>query len=103
MSEVEFLVKVRDGLQMVVDAVSEYLEKKSPVNKKWDPDKIEWKAAEGTKGPYEKADPQATPDFKAMLQDLKDHDGKMNRKGYFYWVFTDKATVGRKKRKKKES
>lgn len=64
----------------------------------WDPDKIKFVGAQGAKGPYEKADPQATPDFKAMLQDLKDHKGKFRHGQYFYWVFSDSATVGRKKK-----
>jgi len=98
MSEIEFLVKLRDGLQMAVDAVSEYIDAHASVGKHWNPDKIIWKVTNGAKGPYDKADPQATHDFKAMLQDLKDHKGKMRRDGFFYWVFSDMATVGRKKR-----
>lgn len=70
---------------------------------KWDPKKIKWTEAEGTKGPYEKADPQATPDFKNMLSDLKSHNGKLMREGYFYWVFRDAATVGRKKKQRKKT
>jgi len=97
-SEIEFLVKLRDGLQMAVDAVSEYIDAHAPVSKRWNPDRVIWKLTSGTKGVYEKAGPQATPDFKAMLQDLKDHNGKMRRDGYFYWVFIDAATVGRKER-----
>lgn len=98
MSEIEFLTKLHDALQMAADSVQEYLESIAPVNKRWDPAKITWKETQGTRGPYEKADPQATPDFKAMLQHLKDHNGKLSRNGYFYWVFSDMATVGRKKR-----
>jgi len=33
-----------------------------------------------------------------MLKDLKEHGGRLTREGYFYWVFQDQATVGRKKR-----
>jgi len=65
---------------------------------KWDPSKIKFEETQGTKGPYERANPQATHDFKAMLADLKAHGGKVTRTGYFYWIFTDGATVGRKKR-----
>ena len=72
--------------------------KKVQEERPWNPSNIKWSEAQGAKGPYEKAEPQSTPDFKAMLQDLKDHKGKMRRNGFFYWVFSDMATVGRKKR-----
>jgi len=72
--------------------------KKVQEERPWDPSNIKWAEAQGAKGAYEKAEPQSTPDFKAMLQDLKDHKGKMRRDGFFYWVFSDMATVGRKKR-----
>jgi hypothetical protein len=39
-----------------------------------------------------------------MLQDLKAHGGKLSRKEsdgatWFYWLFQDASTVGRKQRK----
>ena len=64
----------------------------------WDPSKIKWVPAEGAKGRYDRADPQASRDFQNMLKDLKEHGGRLTRDGYFYWVFRDQATVGRKKR-----
>jgi len=63
----------------------------------WDPKKIEWVETSGTKGLYDKASPQGTDHFKAMLADLKKHERKMTRDGFFYWVFSDSSTVGRKK------
>lgn len=100
MSEIEFLVKLRDGLQMSVDAINEYLEKKAPVETRWDPNKVKWDQAEGSKGPYEKSSSEVTEDAKRMLAVLKEKGGKMFRSGYFYWVFPDAATVGRKKKGK---
>lgn len=71
-----------------------------------DPGKIAWKEAEGAKGKYdrypaegEKA--ESTDDYKNILADLKKHDGRMTRDGYFYWLFTDSATIGRKRKGKK--
>lgn len=71
----------------------------------WDPTKIAWQQAEGTKGPYERypasgQKAEATDDYKNMLAAIKQHGGKMMRGNYFYWLFTDAATVGRKKRSK---
>jgi len=51
MSEIEFLVKMRDGLQMAVDSIEEYLEKIAPADQPaWDPSKIAWSQAEGPSG-----------------------------------------------------
>ena len=67
--------------------------------KSWDPSKIKWVPAEGAKGRYDRADPQASRDFQNMLKDLKEHGGRLTRDGYFYWVFRNGVTVGRKKQK----
>lgn len=103
MSELDFLIKMRDGLQMAVDGITEYLESKAPVDKRWNPNKIEWIDATGTKGPYQKASNGSTEDAKNMLADLKEKGGKLTRSGYFYWLFTDQATVGRKKKGAKKT
>jgi hypothetical protein len=67
----------------------------------WDPGKVKWTEEEGFKGKYEKSEDVNNPDFKAMLKDLQEHKGRMSHQGYFYWVFTNGATVGRKKKEKK--
>lgn len=64
----------------------------------WDPDAIKWEKAEGTKGAYERSEDVNNPEFKAMLGDLASHDGKLTQNGYFYWVFKNGTTVGRKRR-----
>ena len=65
----------------------------------WDPTKVNWSKAQGTKGPYERADPQSSLDFEEMLDDIKQHGGKLTRDGYFMWVFSDACTVGRKRKR----
>jgi len=67
---------------------------------KWDPNRIKWEGAKGSSGPYERSEDMNNTEFKSMLQDLATHGGKMTRNGYFYWVFKNGATVGRKKRNK---
>jgi len=64
----------------------------------WNPDAIKWDQAEGTKGPYERSEDVNNPEFKAMLKDLASHGDRLSRDGYFYWVFKNGTTVGRKKR-----
>ncbi|MGB9756490.1 MAG: hypothetical protein ACPLVJ_01755, partial [Candidatus Bathyarchaeales archaeon] len=54
----------------------------------WNPDKIKWEAVEGSKGSYQRypAEDQkaeATEDYKNMLRDLKAHNGRLTRDGYF--------------------
>jgi len=61
----------------------------------WDPTKIKWTQDIGSKGPYEKSDDVNSLDFKAMLKDLAEHQGKLNRDGRFYWTFQNGSTVGR--------
>ncbi|MEM3479165.1 MAG: hypothetical protein QXV74_03885 [Candidatus Bathyarchaeia archaeon] len=66
----------------------------------WDPDKIEWRKAEGFKGEYERSEDVDNPEFKALLKDLAAHGGKLTRNGWFYWTFKNGCTVGRKRRVK---
>jgi len=64
----------------------------------WNPDKIKWEKAQGPSGGFEKSEDFSNPEFKKMLKDLAEHDGKLTRDGVFYWVFKNGSTVGRKKR-----
>ncbi|MGC9346192.1 MAG: hypothetical protein ACP5ER_05330 [Candidatus Bathyarchaeales archaeon] len=64
----------------------------------WEPSKIRWMQAEGASGFYERSEDVNNPEFKAMLKDLAAHGGRMTRNGFFYWVFKNGSTVGRKKR-----
>ncbi|MEM3881674.1 MAG: hypothetical protein QXD19_08020 [Candidatus Bathyarchaeia archaeon] len=67
---------------------------------KWscNPDKISWVEAEGSKGKFQKSEDFNNSEFKAMLKDLAEHNGKLTRDGWFYWTFKNGSTVGRKKR-----
>jgi len=57
---------------------------------KYDPSKIKWVQAQSAsgKGPYERypavgAKAESTPDYNQLLADLKSHDGKLWRSGFF--------------------
>jgi len=102
LSSVEFLVKLRDAAQMMADAANEYLERLAPKDEakhNWDPSKIQWKEAQGTRGLYERSEDVNSPDFKELMKDLETHNGKLMRNGFFYWRFSKSAVIGRKKRK----
>jgi hypothetical protein len=64
----------------------------------WNPQTIEWVEAEGSKGPFEKSEDFNNLEFKRMLKDLNEHNGKLSRNGFFYWVYQNGSTVGRKRR-----
>ena len=75
--------------------------------KSWDPNKIKWQVTEGFKGIYERYPPEARSPRQLKTismpsRDLKDHKGRLSRDGYFYWVFSAQATIGRKKREAKK-
>ncbi|MBT0161007.1 hypothetical protein G4O51_13605, partial [Candidatus Bathyarchaeota archaeon A05DMB-2] len=73
----------------------ELLGAQSPV---WNPERIKWEQAQGSKGPFKRSEDVNSPDFKALLKDLAAHQGSLTREGWFYWVFKNGVTVGRKKR-----
>lgn len=71
----------------------------------WDPDKIKWEKAQSSKGEYERADGEqnrGVVDFDNLVADLKAHNGRLSRLGFFYWLFeqTSTPTVGRKPSKR---
>lgn len=104
MTNSEFLIKLRDAAAMIVDAANQELEKLTPPElKNWDPQKIKWVEAEGSKGPYQRYPAQdekaeSTEDYRNLLADLRDHGDKLARGGFFYWLFQDGGTIGRKRR-----
>ena len=67
----------------------------------WNPQAIKWVETEGFKGKYERYPAEGVKvegnrDYWNLLKDLKAHGGKLSRNGYFYWIFKDGSTVGRK-------
>jgi hypothetical protein len=101
-NQVEGLVLIRDGAQMIADGVNKLLEGTEPQEKRLEYDlmKVVTQQTEGAKGYYLKASPednQNNRDFELLIEDLKQHDGKLTKQGYFCWLFSDKQTAGMKK------
>jgi len=67
----------------------------------WNPEAIKWVKAEGFKGEYERAEDINNLQFKAMVKSLAEHNGKLSRNGFFYWLFKNGSVVGRKRRVKR--
>jgi hypothetical protein len=90
-------------LRMNVEKLIGESNKKPEKTWSWNPDGIKWVQAKGARGDYERypAEDQkieATPDYKNMLQDLKEHKMFLFRDGLNYWVFPDLAICGRKQK-----
>jgi len=83
----------------IVQTIEAYFEKIEVV---FDPSKIKWVQAEGFSGKYQRYPAKGekvelSQDYKALLKWLKEHNGKATYDGFFYWLFSDGATVGRKR------
>jgi hypothetical protein len=107
-SFLEDFVDMLNGMEASIVKMRQQIAKLVGVSEEkpaWDPAKIKWVQVTGASGPYERypaegAKPEATEDYKNMIEDLKAHNGKLVRGDYFYWLFSgDQATVGRKPRK----
>jgi len=93
----ECLAKLRDGFNGMAMALDEVIQKESKaVLKEYDVEKIQWVEAEGQHGKYQKTDDANNPEYKALRKDLAEHNGKISHKGFFYWVFQNAVTIGRK-------
>ena len=66
----------------------------------YDLSKIKTERTEGPSGFYQKATEQDSEDYKLLIEDLKRHDNKLTRSGFWIWLFSDGKTVGMKPSKK---
>jgi hypothetical protein len=65
----------------------------------FDVSKICWKQAEGKKGAFELSEDFENPEHGALLKFLVElAGGSVESEGFFYWVFQDGRTIGRKKK-----
>jgi hypothetical protein len=100
--------ELRDLDQRRTEVIDEFLSKigKPITGKKelqYDIIKVVTRQTEGQKGYYLKAsaeDNQNNRDFELLIEDLKQHDGKLTKQGYFAWLFSDNKNAGMKLSKK---
>jgi hypothetical protein len=101
----ETLARLRDGFNGMAMAIDELIQQQTKtVLKTYDTLKVTWQKADGEKGPYEKAteqDNENNNEYRALLDDLNQHMGKLAHAGLFYWLFQDNKTIGRKPQQKK--
>lgn len=90
MSDVELLVKIRDGAQLIADACAERLESMAPaeVRELGDFDMLTWELKQPQNGePYEQADhgKNKVKEFGILQQKLKDHNGFWQTQTCKFW------------------
>jgi len=94
------IAAISEGLAFILGRLNEIEEiYQQGQSETWDPSRIKWDHTEGPSGPYEKASKQNGKDYDLMIKDLQDHKGRLTNDSFFYWLFEDGATVGRKSRK----
>ncbi|MFQ6076042.1 MAG: hypothetical protein ACE5Z5_07910 [Candidatus Bathyarchaeia archaeon] len=88
---VEFLVKLRDAAQMIVDACEDYLTTIAPAEARGlgDFDMLAWTKKSGPKGDYEQTTKKANKDkakeFEALQNVLDEHKGFWQSPNYRFW------------------
>lgn len=101
MSEIDFLVRLRDASAMILDACETRLDALAPAEvRDIDLTKIKWESMKGDKGPYEKSSDVDNTEHKRLLEYLAKHEGKVTFQGFFIWQFTNSQSIGRKPARK---
>jgi hypothetical protein len=102
----DFRIFVEDFTDFLNDLESSIVKMRMQIEKlegskvwTWNPDKIAWAKAQGSKGEYERSEDVNSVDFKNLLKDLALHKGSLTRDSWFYWTFKNGSVVGRKMRK----
>jgi hypothetical protein len=68
----------------------------------FDVSKIKWQDRENEKGKFQVSEDFNSVDHRALLKFLNEHAGGcINSEGWFYWIYRNGSTIGRKKREAK--
>lgn len=94
-----YLAAQEAGLVQLRMQINKILGETKPSTKlPFDVEKIKWQQRQNQKGPFEISEDYDNPDHKALLKFLTEHAGNcLVSQGFFYWVFPDLKTVGRKR------
>lgn len=105
MTDIDFLVKLRDAAQMIAEAANEQLEKRAPPEIKYneeDFEKLFWEDLQGAKGPFQRTSKKANnnhPIFQALQAVLKEHKGFAHIGAYKCWFDNnDPEVIDRRKK-----
>ena len=100
-TQLEGFILLRDGLKMATDGINKIVESTEPKDTpQYDLKNIKTERTEGRNGFYDKAVTQDGQDYQNLIADLKAHEGKLTRDGFFCWLFDDGKTVGMKPSKR---
>jgi len=104
----EEVVDFCDGLEALAVKLRKQIEKlfgeapvKGSTKLPFDASKIAWEKRQGAKGEFEVSEDFNNLEHKALLKFLAEAGGCINSEGYFYWVYKNGSTIGRKLRKPK--
>jgi len=99
----ELLVSLRDHHQGAATAIDGYLNYLAQNEiQETNVGNITWQAKQGSKGPYEMATRELAyaRDYDLLEKELREHDGKMQKGAYFFWLFDRQDAIGRKPSRK---
>jgi hypothetical protein len=102
--KVDALVRARDGLRQASDALDDLVQLLVPQNITkgstellFNVSKIPWKPKQGDHGPFELSDDYGNVDHQQLLAFMEKHaGGAVTSEGFYYWLFPDGKTIGRK-------
>lgn len=92
MNEIDLVIKIRDGAQIIADACAEYLERQAPKEEpalKEDPySSLPWQDGQGLKGPYQSVRDDGSDLFRHLKTILEQNKGRFSGKtwSHYYWL-----------------
>jgi hypothetical protein len=99
---IDALVLVRDGLTMSLDGINKLLDgpepkiTRKPTEAQFNGQK--WVTKEGSRGNYEQVEYDGSPEFKALSEYVKGHDGFCKIYGFKVWFHNnDEKVIDRKR------
>jgi hypothetical protein len=103
MSDIGFVVKVRDAAQMIADAANEYLENRAPKEEiAADFEKLAWLDKKGEKGPFQQTSKQNNSNndlWQTLQKKVKEHNGFWVHGDFKFWFHQqDQDVIDRRKK-----
>lgn len=105
----ELTQKVKQAIELLLDIKAQLSQEPQPTQPtttpkteptklhselNFNPDICAWMPAKGHRGEYEVA--KDGTNYRFLKKYLEEHEGKATINGMFYWLFTDKISIGRK-------
>jgi len=110
-SEIDLIIKIRDGAQMIADACAEWLEKQIPkeepsqraikvVPKEEPYNALPWTDGQGPRGPYQMVKDDGSDLYRHLKAQLKQNKGRLSLTTHYYWLGSQGDIIFRRAKKK---